>query len=257
VSRSPDLSRRQQALVILVGTLLGVALTARLGAWQLDRAAQKKALQRALAQNAAMPVIEPAAIARSASAVDAQHYRRVRLRGQWVAGATVFLDNRQMNGHPGFYVVTPLKLSGTHGSANANESVLVQRGWVPRNQLDRMRLPSIQTPLGEVEVAGHIAPPPSRLYDFGGAASGPIRQNLALDAFAGETGLRFLPLSVVQEDSGGAPASEDGLLRQWPRPAVDIHKHHGYAFQWFALCALMAGLYVWFQLIRPRLQRRA
>ncbi|MES1163417.1 MAG: SURF1 family protein, partial [Rhizobacter sp.] len=61
------------------------------------------------------------------------------------------------------------------------------------------------------------------------------------------------PLSVQASDS---PATAgDGLLREWPRPAVDVQKHYGYAFQWFALCALMAGLYVWFQLVRPRLRR--
>jgi surfeit locus 1 family protein len=36
-----------------------------------------------------------------------------------------------------------------------------------------------------------------------------------------------------------------------------VGKHHGYAFQWFALSALIAGLYVWFQLLRPRLARRS
>ena len=45
------------------------------------------------------------------------------------------------------------------------------------------------------------------------------------------------------------------VLRQWPRPAADVHKHYGYAFQWFGLCALIAILYVWFQFIQPR--RRA
>lgn len=243
---------RHQALVVLIGTLLGVGITARLGVWQLDRASQKEALEQALTARTTMPEIVPLALARSASEAKAQHYRRIHLRGQWASESTVFLDNRQMNGHPGFYVVTPLKLGGV----NANEAVLVQRGWVPRDQLDRTRLPSISTPSGEVDVAGHIAPPPSRLYDFGGTASGPIRQNLDLGAFAGETGLRLLPLSVVQDDVVGANAA-DGLLRQWSRPTVDVHKHYGYAFQWFALCALMAGLYVWFQLIRPRLQRRA
>jgi surfeit locus 1 family protein len=40
-------------------------------------------------------------------------------------------------------------------------------------------------------------------------------------------------------------------------PAVlDVSKHQGYAFQWFALCALISGLYVWFQLIRPRRRSR-
>ena len=42
---------------------------------------------------------------------------------------------------------------------------------------------------------------------------------------------------------------------QWPEPAADVQKHYGYAFQWFALCALILGLYVWFQLIRPRRAR--
>ena len=36
-----------------------------------------------------------------------------------------------------------------------------------------------------------------------------------------------------------------------PRPAVDVHKHYGYAFQWFALAGLITILYVWFQLVRP------
>lgn len=45
----------------------------------------------------------------------------------------------------------------------------------------------------------------------------------------------------------------DGLQRDWPQPAADVHKHYGYAFQWFALSALTLILYVWFQIIRPRL----
>jgi surfeit locus 1 family protein len=53
------------------------------------------------------------------------------------------------------------------------------------------------------------------------------------------------------------PPPGDGLLRQWLAPAVDVSKHHGYAFQWFALCALIVGLTAWFQIIRPqRLARR-
>ena len=64
-------------------------------------------------------------------------------------------------------------------------------------------------------------------------------------------GVALLPVSVLQDDA----AADDGLLRSWPRPAVDIHKHYGYAFQWWAMSALIAGLYVWYQLLRPRLGR--
>ena len=55
----------------------------------------------------------------------------------------------------------------------------------------------------------------------------------------------------------GARRSGKSVAREWPRPAVDVQKHYGYAFQWFALGALMAGLYVWFQLVRPRLGKRS
>ena len=44
---------------------------------------------------------------------------------------------------------------------------------------------------------------------------------------------------------------DDGLLRTWPAVAVDVGKHHGYAFQWFSLSALLVGLTLWFQVVRP------
>ena len=47
-------------------------------------------------------------------------------------------------------------------------------------------------PEGEVVVSGRIAPPPAKLYEFDGAATGPIRQNLDLSAFRAETRLDLL-----------------------------------------------------------------
>ena len=107
-------------------------------------------------------------------------------------------------------------------------------------------------PEGEVAIHGRIAPPPARLYEFQGAASGPIRQNLDLDAYARDSALKLAPLSVQQAE----PAPADGLLRAWTAPSLGLDKHYGYAFQWFALSALFLTLYVWFQLIQPRRQRR-
>ena len=236
------MAMKRPGLWILIATLLGVAITVRLAVWQLDRAAQKIAMQTTLAARAGLPPLDGASLARSAAQALEQHYRPVRLRGRWLAERTVFLDNRQMSGRVGFYVVTPLLLAGT------NDAVLVQRGWAPRDQLERTRLPVVATTQAEVEVQGLIAPPPSRLYEFQASASGAIRQNLDLDGFAIETGLQLRPLSVQQ----AASSATDGLLREWPRLALDVHKHYGYAFQWGALAALMTGLYVWFQLIRPR-----
>jgi surfeit locus 1 family protein len=43
----------------------------------------------------------------------------------------------------------------------------------------------------------------------------------------------------------------DGLRRDWPVIAQSADKNKGYAFQWFALSALIAMLYLWFQWIQP------
>ncbi len=229
--------------VVLVAALATAAGTARLGLWQLDRAAEKQALHDARQRQRALPPLNAAELARRPDEVPAQLHRSVDLQGTWLAAHTVYLENRQMNGRPGFFAVTPLRLGD--GSA-----VLVERGWVPRDLLDRTRVAAPAPPAGAVQVQGRIAPGPGRLYEFAGAASGPIRQNLDIAAFARETGLPLRPLSVVQED-GTVPAA-DGLLRQWSAPAAGVQKHYGYAFQWFALSALIIGLYAWFQLPRPR-----
>ncbi|MEY4906815.1 MAG: hypothetical protein RL260_533 [Pseudomonadota bacterium] len=235
---------RHHRWVILVAALVGVAGTARLGLWQLDRAAQKTNRQAHLEARTQLPELTAADLARQPAEVDDQTQRRIRLQGRWVARATLFLDNRPMDGHVGFHVVTPLQLAD--GTA-----VLVERGWAPRNALRREALPPVQTPeVDSVTVVARIIPTPSKLYDFGGLETGPIRQNLDLAAAARESGLSLRPVALLQTEG----PSGDGLLRHWSAPSAGIDKHHGYAVQWFALSALIAGLYVWFQLIRPRRQ---
>lgn len=236
--------------VVLLAAVLAAAGTARLGVWQLDRADQKNRLHDAQQRQRQLPPVPQAALAREAAATALQLHRAVTLQGHWLPVHTVYLENRQMNGRPGFYAMTPLRLDD--GSV-----VLVQRGWVQRDLMDRTRVVLPPLPQGQVQVQGRIAPGPSRLYDFAGAASGPIRQNLELEGFARETGLPLRPLTVVQEDGApGAAAPADGLQRQWPQVSAGVDKHYGYAFQWFALCTLITLLYVWFQLIRPARVRR-
>lgn len=237
------MSERSRFWAVTLAAMLGMGVTASLGRWQLGRAAEKEVLQAAIEARAQLPVLD----ARSAAGADAPPdllHRRVEARGQWVDGRTVFLDNRQMNGRPGFFVVTPLRLEGDGGV------LLVQRGWVPRNFEDRTRVPAIETSPGTVVVQGRLAAPPSRLYEMGPAETGAIRQNLDLAQFRAETGLPLAALSIQQTG-----AAADGLQRDWPQINTGVDKHYGYAFQWFGLCALMAILYVWFQIVR-RLQNR-
>jgi surfeit locus 1 family protein len=231
---------RARFWAITAAAIGGCAVTLALGIWQWGRAHEKLALHAAIEQRKALVPLDERALLAAREPATLVH-RPVVLRGQWVAGRTVFLDNRQMQGRPGFYVVTPLKLQG------GDAAVLVERGWAPRNFVDRERLPAVETPSGVIEVRGRLAPPPAKLYEFDGAGSGPIRQNLNLVQFRAESGLALLDVAVQQT---GAPS--EGLQRDWPEVAGSASKNYGYAFQWWAICALIAILYVWFQFIVPR-----
>ena len=240
-------------------------VTASLGRWQLSRAAEKEALQSLLDARSHMTPLDgkelmsATVVAANASPAasadkdaDALLHRPVVLEGRWLPEYTVYLDNRQMRGRPGFFVLTPLRLQAPNAGV-----VLVQRGWVPRNFEDRTQVPPVQTPEGTVvRVQGRVAAAPSRLFEFQAGdltkGSSRIRQNLDLAAFATETGLPLAPLTVLQ--TGGA---SDGLQREWLVVGSGVEKHYGYAFQWFGLCGLIALLYVWFQIVRRFIRPRS
>jgi len=256
---TPPRSRARFWIMTLV-TLAMIALTLSLGRWQLSRAAQKEALQASIAAQKGFPPLDATAFL-SVEDMPSELHRRVKLRGLWLPTQTVLLDNRQMHGTPGFYVLTPLALEGTE------QTVMVQRGWVQRDFVDRTQVPAFDTPSGLVDVEASIEPPPGHLLQLGAeppaqpaTAAQPglaapaqqgasrIRQNLDLATFKTETGLP-LRTDISLQQVGSA---SEGLLREWPAPALGIEKHYGYAFQWFSLAALLVILYVWFQLIAPR-----
>ena len=247
---------RMRFIVITLSAVLAMLVTASLGRWQLRRAADKEAYQAQLDARVAMPALDGHSllVPMAAEAQDALLHRTVVLQGQWLAQHTVYLDNRQMQAKPGFYVLTPLRLSGP-AQPGQPQTVLVQRGWVPRNFEDRNAVPQVDTPAGDVRVTGRIAGQPARLLELQTPAAdlgvSRIRQNLATDSFAQEIGEPLPALTVVQTD-----AASDGLVRDWPVVGSGVEKHYGYAFQWFGLCSLIAILYVWFQIVRRVLRRR-
>jgi surfeit locus 1 family protein len=239
---------RPSDVLVWLGVTVAVAGTARLGVWQLDRAAQKIRLEQAVNERANLPPLPAEQLAHRPEVVEAQLHRRVALSGRWMPAHTVALDNRPLHGRAGFVIVTPLELA-------PGDAVLVQRGWVPRDAHDRTRLPVLDTPPGDVRVQGRIASWPSHRFELAEAAEhGPIRQNLDAAQLAREAGVGLRPLSLLQLDGSDG---RNALVREWPVPSQDVWKHHGYALQWFALSALIAGLTVWYRLIRPRRGQRS
>ena len=242
--------RQRTLLVATMATVLGVALTVRLGVWQLSRGHEKEALHAAILAQQANPALDTAAVLKDKT-VFTQLHQGVRLEGQWLSQHTVYLENRPMQGRSGFIVLTPLQLDAT-------TTVLVQRGWIPRHQQDRTLLAPIETPQGLVQVNGRIALGPSEVMDLGDktqptadtttaqtAGQSPIRQNLNVANYSHEIGVS-LAGTVLQTD-----ADAEGLQRSWPVITAGVEKHWGYAFQWFALAVVQLLLYFWYQWIKP------
>jgi cytochrome oxidase assembly protein ShyY1 len=86
-----------------------------------------------------------------------------------------------------------------------------------------------------VRSEGVVRRAPGRTLELGEAGTlrpGSIMQNLTLDQFGQASGLRMKPFVLEQTTD-----TQDGLVRDWPKPSSGMDKHFGYAFQWYALAA--------------------
>ncbi len=256
----------RHSLALLAGVAM-VTLTVALGNWQLRRAQDKTALQAALDAAAQGPVRSvPAAAALAAAPADPglRPGQRLRLEGEWLASATVFLDNRTHQGRAGYHVLTPLRL------ADGSGVVLVDRGWVAAGA-DRGELPEVALAAGRAVVEGRLHLPeasPFTLARGGAEVDGPDGGGPEVDGqdaggrrwqvldparLGRQPGIGLPPCTGAPAEAAGAgcvapwivlqtsPAA-DGLVRDWPLPAAGIERHRGYAFQWYALAALAAVL---------------
>jgi len=141
----------------------------------------------------------------------------------------VYLDNRPHQGVAGFYVLMPFRIAGS------DLHILVARGWIPRDPANRIKLPPIAAPAGQLTLQGVVRRNPGHILQLGHAERlrpAAIVQNLTVAEFAQASGLRMQPVLVEQTS-----VLPDGLVRDWPRPSSGIDRHLGYAFQWYALAA--------------------
>ena len=252
-------------LTPLLAGLLEIVLTVMLGNWQVRRALYKTDLQAVLdaaAQRPAEAVAASAALREPADKEGAgrdvgpaqavERGQRVVLNGEWLASATVFLDNRTHAGRAGYHVLTPLRL------ADGSGVVLVNRGWVAADA-DRTVLPEVALAPAQVTLEARVHVPEADAFTLAKAGqieAGRVWQAVDLSHLAARADVS-LPLCSASGAGSACLASwlalqssdsADGLVRDWPLPAAGIDRHRGYAFQWYCLAALGAALtagYAW------------
>ncbi len=223
---------------ITLATALLVPALIALGFWQLERAEEKAGLEaRWNARQSEAPV---ALTALAGDAPEQLAYRRVSLRGEFLAEHYLLLDNRVQQGRFGNEVIGLLVLT------DSDQVVLVNRGWVPSDPA-RLELPQVAEPEGAVELTGHIYVAPGKPYllaEQQPAPPWPVR----IQALDTET---LTPLVATVTDAALYPhpvridSGQPGALTvAWQLVNASPEKHQGYALQWFTMAAVLAFFFI-------------
>ena len=243
---------RTRLLIGVIGLLLIIAVTVSAGRWQLSRADEKRALVARIELGRTLP---PLALSPALAAADMTEWRSARVRGKWLPDFTVLVENRNHQGQPGFWVISPLQFdppTDADSNSGPGKVVAVLRGWTPRalGAMPGVAPVAVRSPSGVQDVQGELIAQVPRLLELSsltgaapaslasrfGAADGPPRlQNFDVTTYAAATGLNVLPM--VLQQTGEA---DDGLIRDWAPPPNNIDTHLGYAMQWFSFAAIAA-----------------
>jgi len=193
-----------------------------LGIWQLDRGAQKRAMEADyLDQLTRLPV-------NAVSLDERVRFQRVALRGRF--DDEIFLiDNQVMGGAVGYWVVQVF-------TDESGGRYLTNRGFVPAPKR-RDQLPRIDKPAGTVRVIGIVWPytglvPLWRDDDW---SMGWPKRIQRLDVARMAAAVEAAPLEIRLEPGQPGVAAAAPFAR-----LLTDTKHLGYAATWFGLAVVLA-----------------
>ncbi|MEO1888298.1 MAG: SURF1 family protein [Cycloclasticus sp.] len=213
--------------------ILVLWLLLSLGNWQLDRAQEK---QNLLDLQSSRMNLNPTPLSTVDLGQDNLRYLPVRVSGKLDGQQQILIDNQVKHGLTGYFVLTPLKLSD-------GNAILLNRGWVPLGD-NRSVLPDIQTDVVDISVIGILDHFPSVGIKLEGAdvlsANWPaVTQVIDIKNVAERLGYKVLPYQLLLNSH-----EPNGYDRDWVPMRMGPEKHHGYAFQWFALSVTWVIIYL-------------
>lgn len=216
-------------LPFVVGALLVVQF-AGLSVWQISRGFDKRATQQTYKSETGFSGWQ--------NTDDVRSYQRLRATGRYDTEHQVLLENIIINSRYGYYVITPL-ITG-----DDEPVLLVNRGWLEKtgNAFD---IGKLALPEGKVAVRGRAGSLPRAGYKMGESID-PLSPwpkaavYPTLDEVSAALG-REVQAFVLLMDHG----EQHGFFRHWVPSEFGPGKHFAYAFQWFAMGAVLFGLLVW------------
>lgn len=226
----------------------GTALCIRLGIWQLDRLAQRRAFNHQVESMRAMPVLD--LNQEQPDDIASMEWRPVEVTGTYDFENQIALRNQYYLDQYGYHLLTPLRYPSTGSGQAQGMAVLVDRGWIPAE--------------------GNSTPSDWRKYDEGGDVHvvGQIRLGQTKPAFGGVADV--LPADGARLDVWNN-ADIAHIADQMPYPILNIFvqpnvdaadreppipyqpeleltegPHAGYAGQWFIFATILFFGYPFF-----------
>lgn len=233
-ARRPSWVIRHVLVVVLVVVMVN------LGFWQLRRLDDKRDFNDRVTARQEEPVVPVSALVSADDGTESDRagtaeYRTATARGTYEVDDTVLVANRSLDGAPGGWVLTPLRLDD--GSA-----AVVNRGFIGFDDEGELIAPA--PPDGRVEVTGLVqasqqrgsfgpTDPPGRRLDTLARAD--------LDRYQEQVDYELLPVYLQLASSD--PAESNASVVPLDPPALDEGPHLGYAVQWFIFSAIALGGY--------------
>lgn len=228
--------RFSPSLLAVILTIVTVAACARLGFWQLQRAAEKQHLADTFQRGA-----DETIMLTRANLEQLPRYQQIEARGRYDSQRQVLLDNMPSlggsSGRPGYHVWTLLHL-------DAGGVVLVNRGWVPMTH-SREHPPAAPVDARPRTVVGRL----DRLPEPGMRLAATVPKGRWPEVLYYPTSAELsqlfgerVPARIVLLD----PQAADGYERVWQARTEGFgpERHMGYAVQWFALATAAFVIFI-------------
>lgn len=223
--------RKWLLLTLLV--FAGTALCIRLGIWQLDRLAQRRAFNAQFESARAQPALD--LNQEQPENITEMEWRPAEVAGEYDFANQVAIRNQYYGNEYGYHLLTPLQFNG--------EAVFVDRGWIPADGNSTASDWRKYDEPGTVNVSGQIRLGQAKPA-FGGVADSlpengaklEVWNNADLTKIAGQMPYPVLPVYIQPE--ADANDTEPPIPFQ---PTVELTEgpHFGYALQWFTFATIL------------------